>query len=131
MQKQIDFGIKAMIVKDGKYLAVHKANITDPYFELPGGRMQFQETIEDTVIREVKEELNLDIKPIRLLDTWNYLSENYQVAGVIYYCQIVGDDTISLSSEHDAYRWFDIYDMSQMNVLFKAKMEAWDKRDYI
>ena len=38
-----------------------------PYYYLPGGRVQINETAEDAMIREIREELEIDINIIRPL----------------------------------------------------------------
>lgn len=132
--KKIDFGVKALIINDSKYLAVHKAGIKDWKYELPGGRISFGETVEETLIREVKEELNLVVKPIRLIDTWNYINDDNtkQVVGVIYYCEVLNTlENIKLSNEHTDFKWFNIGDISSMNILFDHKMKKWDWQNLI
>ena len=40
------------------------------YWALPGGRMEPDETIEQTIIRECKEETGLDVKIVRVIDEY-------------------------------------------------------------
>lgn len=69
---RLDFGIKALVLReDGRFLAMHKAGQKSPLLELPGGRMQFGETIEEALIREMLEETGLSVMPTNLLTTWN------------------------------------------------------------
>ena len=63
-----DFGVatKAIIfnTKLKKYLVLEKSDIEDinpNTFDMPGGRINFGEKLEDAVIREAKEETGLDI----------------------------------------------------------------------
>jgi ADP-ribose pyrophosphatase len=127
--QKLEFGVKGLIIKNNQYLAVHKVGIIDDKYELPGGRMQFGETIEQTLIREIQEELNILIEPIKLIDTWNYINENNtnQVTGVIYLCKIIDNEAIiKLSDEHTDYKWFPFNDVSKMNILFNKQMQTWD-----
>ena len=107
---------------------MHNANITDEKYEFPGGRIEFGETIEETLIREMKEEVNLDVTPVKLIDTWNYINndQTLQVAGIIYLCKADNLDCLQISDEHTDYQWFDIGDISQMNILFDHRMENWN-----
>lgn len=50
----------AVIMNKGKVLLVREHE--DALFSFPGGTVESNESIDQTVIREVKEELNLDIK---------------------------------------------------------------------
>ena len=55
----------AIIINDNKLLAM-KNNLT-PFYFLPGGRVTLNESCEDAVLREVKEELGIDAKITRPL----------------------------------------------------------------
>ena len=124
----IEFAVKALILKDNKYLSLHKRSIKSPGFELPGGRMIFGETAEVTIIREVIEETGLKIKPICLVDTWNYVAETRQITGIIYLCALISGDDVTLSEEHDEYEWLPATNVSfdRMNSLFAPQMRKWD-----
>lgn len=52
--------IKALIVKDNTFLIIKDLN--DNKWELPGGRVNYGEDPNNTLIREIKEELNVKIK---------------------------------------------------------------------
>lgn len=127
---KIQFATKAFILKDGKYLALHKTEAKHNLYELPGGRMEFGETAEETLIRELKEETNYVIEPIKLLDTWNFISKNHQITGVIYLCKIKEGD-FKLSDEHDKYQWLEFNDASinMMHDVFKERMVNWHLKE--
>lgn len=57
--------------KDNKVL-IHRAE-KDDFWSLPGGRIEMLESSEDTLVREMKEELGIDIEVERLL----WVSENF------------------------------------------------------
>jgi len=52
----------AIIVKDGMILLIHRFRDGNEFFVLPGGGVEEGETVEEALIREVKEETNLDVK---------------------------------------------------------------------
>jgi len=126
-EKKIDFGIKALIIQDGKFLMMHNNGEDEDLWELPGGRMEFGETIEQTVVRELKEETGLVVEPLRILDSWNLIRGNYQVAGVIYLCSFK-EGEIKLSDEHDAYKWMpaEKNSVEALYDVFKSRMIKWD-----
>lgn len=124
----LDFGVKGLIFKYGKFLAVHKVTFQDKRLELPGGRVEFGESIEETLIREVNEELGLEFAPVKLIDTWNYMNDtkDHQVAGLIYLCKVIDEEkAIQLSDEHDYYEWVSISEVSKMNETFYPVMKNW------
>ena len=106
LMTQVHFSVKALIIKDNQFLAIHKCNATGDFFDLPGGKMKANESSEETLRREVKEETNLSIASLKLLDTWQYVNEHYLIMGVLYACEIAEQDVeITLSPEHDYYEW--------------------------
>ena len=55
----------AVILHNGKILATKDQN--SPYYYLPGGRVQLHEPAETAIVREVREELNVEPKILRPL----------------------------------------------------------------
>ncbi len=62
---RFNYRVCAVIVNDGKLLAMHDER--SPYYYLPGGRVKLHETAEDAVLREIREELEIDAKIVRPL----------------------------------------------------------------
>lgn len=58
--REMRISMKALIVKDHKFLIVFDAN--DGKWELPGGKVQFGEDPNKTLQREIKEELGVDVE---------------------------------------------------------------------
>ena len=55
----------AVFLHQGRLLTMRDQR--SPYYYLPGGRVRLQETMENAVVREVKEELSIDAKIVRPL----------------------------------------------------------------
>jgi len=53
--------VRGIIIRDGKIAMMH--SIKYNYYKLPGGGIEPEETLEDTLIREVREESGLIVKP--------------------------------------------------------------------
>lgn len=53
---------KALLVKDGKLLVIRCQRGGKEYYTLPGGGQEYQESLEQTVIRECLEETGLSVK---------------------------------------------------------------------
>lgn len=68
------FGVYGILYRQGKLLVIKKTG--GPYiyrFDLPGGSQEFGERLEDTLIREIKEETNLTVKEFQQLGVVNFL----------------------------------------------------------
>ncbi len=128
MDRQFFFSTKALILKNNKFLAMYTIDNGVKYWDLPGGRMEFGETAEDTLTREIREELGVEIRPIKLIDTWNYKrDESFQITGVIYHSEIITGE-IRISEEHDGYEWIDINDIGKTfnRGIFVERMRSWN-----
>lgn len=88
------YRVAGILIRDGKVLLQRPIN--DPAYAFPGGHVNFGETSEQAVIREFKEEIAADIRPIRLL----WIGENFFPWGEkdchqigLYYLVALSDET--------------------------------------
>jgi 8-oxo-dGTP diphosphatase len=59
--------VSAAIIRDGKVLVVRRARKpAQNLYTLPGGAVELGETLHDAVMREVREETQLEIEPVAL-----------------------------------------------------------------
>ena len=77
--------------------------------ELPSGNMESGETIYEALIREVKEETNLDIEKVTsYINSFDYVPGSGKKARQFNFAVTVkSTDTIKLT-EHDSYKWLSI-----------------------
>ncbi len=61
------FRVAALVMRN-EHLLVHRS-VIDPFWALPGGRAEIGESSEETILREIKEELDVDARIERLLWT--------------------------------------------------------------
>lgn len=64
-QGRFNYRVCGIIINDGKLLAEHDNR--SPYYYLPGGRVTMYETAEEAIIRELNEELGIDVEITRPL----------------------------------------------------------------
>ena len=82
----MDFGIRvgAVLVRDGALLvARHQKPDRDPYWVLPGGRLEPGETIPECAEREVEEETGLSTRFLGVLYVGEFLREGRHTVDVV------------------------------------------------
>lgn len=100
--------VKGLIINDGKALIVKRSSNDDVgagTWECAGGKIDFGESLEQALIREVKEEVGLEINVENLLfaSTFN-TNPKRQVVILTYLCTSSNRD-VMLSEEHSEYKW--------------------------
>ncbi len=73
---------KAVIIENGRLLAVHMDGSKGEYYMLPGGGHEPGETLEDTVRRECIEEIGCDVELGRVLWVRDYIEKNHEFADI-------------------------------------------------
>ncbi|SFF87203.1 8-oxo-dGTP diphosphatase [Pontibacter chinhatensis] len=72
-------------------------------WEFPGGKLEAGETEHQGLVREIKEELGIDVQPYHRLDPVQHPYPNHTIVLIPYLSHYNGG-VISLL-EHRAYRW--------------------------
>ena len=62
MERMVRNAAKALIIKDGKMLAIKLKDKQDEWYIMPGGGQDVEEILPETVCREVAEELGLQVE---------------------------------------------------------------------
>ena len=80
---------RAVIFLDGKLVTMFrrkiKDGVTNEYYVIPGGGQEGDESLEQNVIRELKEEMNVDIKVLGYLGK----TENVDRQEHYFHCEII------------------------------------------
>jgi len=118
MKKIQQISIKGFLCKDNKVLFL-KTSKRGTY-ELPGGRIDFGENVEQTFKREIGEELGFEkIEMGRLINTWSFTSvrEDTNYHFVIFDFEFFTDESqIKLSDEHIEYKWVGIDEFEETDM---------------
>lgn len=88
---------------DGEILVVRRAS--DGGWELPGGRLDADETAVEGVRREVREETGLEATVRRPTHTAAWRNDRGNGRFAVYYYCLAERRTVSLSPEHTDYEW--------------------------
>lgn len=120
MEDKFHLGIKALIrnsVGEILLLKVNKEKLKgftgEAYWDIPGGRIQKDQSIEETLKREVEEEIGVteitNIKPFSMVLSKIRIPQGEDSVGLIlgsYTCEIPNNSDIKLSEEHIESKWF-------------------------
>jgi len=116
-----DIPVKALIIRDGKILITR-----DRLWELPGGRMNVGEEPEETLHREITEELGVDVRILGIQDAFvRSVSEpNPPHLTLVYRCEFVDDTPIRPDEkEIQEMRWISANDDLSMISFFPGYPE--------
>ena len=99
---------KAIILnEDGKVLAIRRSNTapTRPlYWDLPGGILEEGEDKLEAIKREIKEETGLEVESISKISEGTWHEGDYAWTTTCYLAK-PKTITVTLSYEHDEYKW--------------------------
>ncbi|CAN5661965.1 (deoxy)nucleoside triphosphate pyrophosphohydrolase [soil metagenome] len=95
----------AIILKENKILVTQRSEkMKLPLkWEFPGGKIEYDETPENCVLREIKEELNLEIRLFRRLETKSFDYESFSINLIPFISNYISGE-ISLA-EHKDFKW--------------------------
>lgn len=96
------FGVYAVIVEGNKILLVEKTR--GPYaglLDLPGGRLEPGESLEEALVREVKEETGLQIEEWEFLRAFSYVIPGLEHSGKLYTVTRYNDRLLDMSIQHE------------------------------
>ncbi len=72
-------------------------------WEFPGGKIEKNETPEQCLYREIKEELGVTIEILEKLSNSYYDYGSFEIILIPYLCKCLGDEIIL--SEHKEFQW--------------------------
>ena len=128
--RHIRTAARALIIHEGKLLAIKMRDNSGIFYILPGGGQRHGETLKEGLKRECLEEIGTEVEVGELLYVREYIGKNHefrrshhafhQVENV-FMCTLPHPDAIGPGSEHDkkqiGVEWIPIKDLPQRRVL--------------
>jgi MutT/NUDIX family protein len=115
MSKKMIYVVAAAIEKDGKIFCAQRpeGKTLGGFWEFPGGKLEFGESPEEALVREIKEELN---STIEILSYINEASYDYDFGTVImktYHAKLISGNLELL--EHQNSTWLAPKDLKTLD----------------
>ena len=115
--------VAAVIKKDDLFLGTQRGyGDFKGMWEFPGGKIEPNESKEDALVREIKEEMNSDINVDEYLCTVEYDYPEFHLTMHTYLCSLK-DENIELlhhnaeELEHDNVKWLDVNNLDTVEWL--------------
>jgi len=117
---QFRIGVNALIFEEGRVLLAHRRDID--WWNLPGGGMELDETVEEAICREVREETGLEIVVEYLVGVYSKPQKREVV--LTFRCRIISG-TPTATEESRECRYF-APDALPLNTLPKHRQRVED-----
>ncbi|MDE6725984.1 MAG: NUDIX domain-containing protein [Ruminiclostridium sp.] len=118
MSRQIRTSAKAVVIQEGKLLAIKISDGKEEWYILPGGGQDGEEVLPETVEREVREETGIEVRCKDLLFVIEGVhGESFHRVDLVFLCEYLGkEENVVLQSDTNqvGFEWLEI---SQLNKL--------------
>lgn len=109
---QVISSVKALLQYKNKYLLLKEPLHHGDIWDLPGGKIEYGEEPIQALVREVKEEVDVQVQVLKSIGVWWFYSQHskHQVICHTFLCKPIGELTIDMSKnpadEHfSEFRW--------------------------
>lgn len=116
-ESKVQVGVKSLIFnKEGKVLLLKRNTAKYPDannpWDIPGGRIDADQTLEQNLLREIEEETGLSPMVIEIVTAQDIIKPNVRVIRLTYISHETSANAhVRLSDEHGEYRWLAFEDI--------------------
>ena len=109
--------VAAVLFREGKVLCVQRPVNAREYisskWEFPGGKVEVGESRQEALVREIREELSVDIKVSEFLMTVEHAYPDFQLTMHVFKCVL--DQGEIILNEHVALKWLSFDELDQLD----------------
>lgn len=127
MNEYIKIGVGAVIIRDGKALLTkRKGNFEKGAYGSVGGHVEFGESPMEAVIREAKEELDIEIGNLKLISCLSWKTLGRQYLDISFLGDIIsGEPKIMETDKIESVNWYSVDNLPQplfepVRIVFEA-----------
>ena len=108
--------VAAIIIHENKIFATQRGygEFKDGW-EFPGGKIEPGETPQEALVREIKEELDIEIEVKDFLETVEYDYPEFHLSMDCFFCAISSGDLVL--KEHEAAKWLTVETLDSVDWL--------------
>ncbi|MDA8642009.1 8-oxo-dGTP diphosphatase MutT [Schleiferiaceae bacterium] len=111
--------VAGIILNDSdRIYCVQRGESSKPYiskkWEFPGGKLEEGETREEALIRELKEELKIDVNPFEFVITIDHTYPDFRIIMHVFKCNILNDNEPVLT-EHLQSKWLTVSELDNLD----------------
>lgn len=128
----IQIGVAAIILNEREEILIARSPKTNDGWTLPGGHMLFGETISETLAREIKEEVGLDVKFESIVRVCEVIRKQKNLHLISFHvsCHISGGQVLLDNRELNEWRWINIAEAITLIEMedFKESLKKYDQK---
>lgn len=122
--------VAAIIIHENKIFATQRGygEFKDGW-EFPGGKIEPGETPQEALVREIKEELDIEIEVKDFLETVEYDYPEFHLSMDCFFCTIKSGELVL--KEHEAAKWLTVETLDSVDWLPADKGLVEGIREYM
>lgn len=119
-------GVGGLVVKDGCVLLIRRGKAPlKGRWSVPGGTVELGETLQEALVREMREETGLEVEPLEVMTVFDRIERDAQ--GVLYHyvivdfrCRHLAGEAVA-GSDAEAAAWAGVDDLDTYDLPAKAR----------
>lgn len=122
-ESKVQVGVKSFIFNTQGQILILKRDLVkypganNPW-DIPGGRIDAGQTLEENLKREIDEETHLSPQILQILVAQDIIKPEIRVVRLTYIShETLPDPSVRLSDEHSEYKWIELDEMIELDGL--------------